>query len=1064
MYVDTIGQSNFDESNYVPADHEELINFDTEFASSDSKVEESYENLSRDVKSSSNEENKQEENVLAEFKEISSSESSPISELKDELKTEDKVAELQAALRDLNHKSSEKVEELSEVNEELYKQISLLNDLRIQNELSLQEMAWQIEMEAEHKSKVQEDLKNMQEIINELSKEITNFKYASKNAPEMSENDAFELQFQLAQIENEKLILQANLAAKELEIANLNERIGDVEVHKSLLDKQMERRKHEYEINEQNFQDERQRLQQALSTSRSQLAQINSQHRVDIEELESLHNLIEENDIKISILSQSKSKADIELKKAIFDKEQAEEENEELIQKFKYSESARRSLEEEVHKLKMRILDESNQELVKELENQLRLTENENNRIQNLLIESKKENQEIKKILNEIEANLKSEREQFKFTLTDMEKNHQKVAEESKDRMIKEISERIMIADELNLRLQDSEFENNNLKEIIIGKVVDNSTLENKIINFEHDMCALTLNNELLNSKLVENEKELSLSRQMLDELTKKCDYLLKINEGLDYKVEEFNTLTYKQLNQIEVLEAQLSNIDNEKRELIDKYELIKLTVENELIKKDAFIANLLSENNELNAQINEKSEQIQYILQQLEDLNSEKLDIFEKSALEIDNLNMTIKELINRNQDLIVSEKLSNDKITDIMDNLNFNGATIIDLNEKIRYLEEHNNNIAIKMKDIEKYSAIQEENHTNNIELKNEKLKLIENKLDKTTIENSDLIIKIDQLNQVNIDLNNNFSLLQQTANEKEEEIKSLVESMSQKENDYSQKIETLELMIKNTASANSEFIEDRITSINNSNEDLKLENKNLCETVVKLNEVINNLINENHASEHRSKELSLMIENLTKENNHLNQEIEEINLKNMHNQDINKDQEHTLSSYIEKLSLKDQEIKTKSQEINSLQEINREYELEIKCLTNKSYAQTETIDEPNSEYLRDQIDNLNKEVEELYEKMWKNQQEATANLEKQKQHYEKLMEQTRYVSNENFENIQITSNRDHIEVSNVIPELIENTVNIINEKSDEELKDQGWFTSVLSSIFLTDRERSR
>eukprot|EP00358_Blepharisma_japonicum_P004220 CAMPEP_0202953802 /NCGR_PEP_ID=MMETSP1395-20130829/48539_1 /ASSEMBLY_ACC=CAM_ASM_000871 /TAXON_ID=5961 /ORGANISM="Blepharisma japonicum, Strain Stock R1072" /LENGTH=157 /DNA_ID=CAMNT_0049668341 /DNA_START=562 /DNA_END=1035 /DNA_ORIENTATION=+ len=92
MYVDTIGQTSFNESTYKPADHEEPEVFDEEFKP-DPKPEENYETLSEKMEISQinegvKEETKQEENALAGFKEYSGSETPP-SELKEDSKTEE---------------------------------------------------------------------------------------------------------------------------------------------------------------------------------------------------------------------------------------------------------------------------------------------------------------------------------------------------------------------------------------------------------------------------------------------------------------------------------------------------------------------------------------------------------------------------------------------------------------------------------------------------------------------------------------------------------------------------------------------------------------------------------------------------------------------------------------------------------------------------------------------------------------------------------------------------------------------------------------------------------------
>ncbi|CAG9316161.1 unnamed protein product [Blepharisma stoltei] len=1202
MYVDTIGQSSFNESTYKPADHEEPEVFDEGFKS-DPKPEENYETLSEKMEISqinegAKEETKQEENTLAGFKEYSGSESPP-SELKEDSKAEEikqnekLINQLKEELWELNWKSSEKIEELSAINEELYQQISFLSDLGVQNELKIQELNWRLQTEADSKSIFQEDLENMRDTINLLTKEISSLK--SSDPVFLSEDsDPYELQLQIAQLENEKLQFQSNIATKDLEIANLNVKLNETDTNVGLLSKQIERQKHEYELKEQYFTEERQRAQQAVSSFRSQLTQIKEMHRVDLDELEHLRNLVEENDIKIGILSKSKSKADIELKKAIFDQQQAEDELLEATKKLKEIEVFRRNLELEIHQLKMELLSEQNEDFIRELQSQLQLAETEKVKLETLVIESKKEAQNIKHQLSEAEKKLKLETEENAAKMQSLEEEikekdkeneikgnenrkmkeiekeledkinmlrdenseineslneknmiieekEKEIAEIAKkiDRLEKEIIEKenkINQAQEINFKVQNEkedlckilEDTRENYEEKLSNEISQNSELSLQINELKENIAnqALEIDSLKVNIEEILKKSEEAISQEkannleltkLLDEAKKELDEKEKNEKKLLEQISELKEITQKlelELKNLEEdknsafessvsLRQELAKVEEEKKQAIESLESLKNELDEKLSENEIKLDELDKQNKLLIEDISSKDRKIQELDSQYEELLKENIELKDSHEIEVEDLNSVINDYIGANGQLRNEVETLKDENSKLSEEILANKDLIIESNETI---QELNSKIKQISGECEKYSEeinllrSQEQTYISTT-------KDLSDKLDNWSAQNQELLEKAEEDKNILISKKDEeLEILQSQFKQAEEDLI----SASKERNELQQNLTITQEELKLNQDKLSE-LENTLLEKNNLIKELNrivaYKDLELCEEREKYEEQILQIKEEQ--GENLSGDIVLLkneINDLQGKNLEISKELKEVKEIDSKKSETISYLQSSASNLKDQLNKKDQELKVLKEEMKSINEINAGHEKEVRLLKAKSNTNTELEDyKRKNEELSEEIKSMNKDIEDLYERRWKEQQDATANLEKQKLNYEKMIEELKadfekqklyyenlIEENKNPEkkneseekqlfseiiiNEQKLNKMPHEDALIPVQEpaqmqkLVTDTVEAIKHQAEKQQTPQvpqeseGWFTSLLGSIFLTDRERGQ
>ena len=233
----------------------------------------------------------------------------------------DKLEEVRKEYSDFTKRTEEEMEEIKLEKEELEETVTLLNEAKAKAEIKIQELEWELRIECEDKAALQEELKTFELRAIELEKQAIKSRMSDCSTV-ISESEGCDLQLKTIQLENEILILKSQIAQKEFTISEYKENFNDMQTQRNLLSKQLERLKHDQEVMVGYYQEERQRLQQALSTTRQQLMNTKEKYRQAVDELENVKGLLEENEMRVSILSQSKSKMDVEYKKELFDKKQ----------------------------------------------------------------------------------------------------------------------------------------------------------------------------------------------------------------------------------------------------------------------------------------------------------------------------------------------------------------------------------------------------------------------------------------------------------------------------------------------------------------------------------------------------------------------------------------------------------------------------------------------------------------------------------------------------------------------------------------------------------------------
>jgi hypothetical protein len=233
----------------------------------------------------------------------------------------EKLEEVRKEYSDFTQRTEEEIEEIKLDKEELEETVKLLNEAKAKAEIKIQELEWELRIESEDKAALQEELKTFELRAIELEKQAIKSRMSDCSTV-ISESEGCDLQLKTIQLENEILILKSQIAQKEFTISEYKENFNDMQTQRNLLSKQLERLKHDQEVMVGYYQEERQRLQQALTTTRQQLMNTKDKYRQAVDELENVKGLLEENEMRVSILSQSKSKMDVEYKKELFDKKQ----------------------------------------------------------------------------------------------------------------------------------------------------------------------------------------------------------------------------------------------------------------------------------------------------------------------------------------------------------------------------------------------------------------------------------------------------------------------------------------------------------------------------------------------------------------------------------------------------------------------------------------------------------------------------------------------------------------------------------------------------------------------
>ncbi|CAG9331923.1 unnamed protein product [Blepharisma stoltei] len=994
-YVDTLGQSSYSEMNYKPANIEEPIE---EFRKKDEEssaiaFNENYENLEEEedkiepikddsmiepikeavsigeeelihVEAAFNE-NKNENNPVeykeAESFEIPQPEETQKNSKLEEIKANETNTELKAALRQLTQQSEDQIEELKEVNEELYKQVSYLNDLRAKNELKIQELEWDLKIEAESRAALKEEIINMQKALISVNHENTILRSASVGNP--SEADTCDLQLQAAKLENEKLSLQSYIGTKDLELAEFRETIQELDIQKSALLKQLDRFRHEQELDKQYFNEERQRLQQTISSNRNQIKQFKDQCRENNEELERLKGIVEEQEMKIGILSKAKSKADVDLKKSIFEQRQAEEDYEHALSQIKNLEANRRALEDEIHNLKMQMLSEPKEDAMIELQAQLQQAETEKLRLHTYLIEEKREghkqkeqiyklqielreaNEHIENIKNEIhliehENSEKAEREKAEFENTT--KNYH---EEIKN-YINKIASYKEENEIVNRKLEEAKImEKKNLADLAEAGVRENK-LQKTIDEVSKNLEEAKIIEKKYSAELTEaNIKETKLQKAV-DEISKKFEESEKKNKNFKDAINSLERERAELESEISLKDKQISDLLRKSDEENKNYISIISQKDKELNEKDLNLEIIESSKNELENKINNLSEKLEKLTSEnkilVTQINDKNKEIFELKNIKED------YEKLNQNYQKINVDYIEiQQSIVDRDERILLLQSEIKLFEEKVDILEAQNSTQEENLKNLQENQSDTVRNYQSQIisyetEIENyqkdletlkqniqkekdelhDELKGLESELDAKIEENSDLQLKNENLaDYIQRNNENNQAELASIQSKYEGEIEKLTNQINSDRKEledikahYEQilinerkKFEIEIEIYKTEASENKQYYEDTVTAFEEhkentaSQEDYLLELQNsISEKESEIDEIKNILLDKNQRILMLEQELKN--EKIAKMN--LQQEIQEFSDKKEKNDDHLINENVQLKSQLQRL----------------------------------------------------------------------------------------------------------------------------------------------------------------
>ena len=699
-YVDTLGDKSILEGNYKPA-NEELEAKDYE------QIEETYSEPEEIAPSEPNKE--------------STSSYEQLEELLESTPKEQEIKKYKQLISELQIQKEDEVEELQEINQELKNQVSALNKAKSQNELKIQNLSWQLSTQHQ---------------------EITAIKTQLNSTPPHETNteppeDNF-LHLKLAQLENELLAANSSLGLKDLELAELKQTTTELEAKMDLIQKENERVKLEHNLEVNHFQEEKDRINKNLERARNQHRILKEQFRQVNEELENTRSVLEEFEMKVSILSEAKSKADVELKKAVFDKQQAEEEYQELIERIKELEDIKQSQEIELHNLHMNQLSsfEDSDTLI-DFQSRLQQEETKNLKLQNTLLEHKTN---IKKLKDQLEETQQQKTELQTKYFQEKSNRQSDLAElkakyNNKKQVLKKTNQ------ELNHNHSETLQENQNLHQKLSSLESENSTLVTTCEDFK-DTIQQTKNEKTQLEELLEvTQQELNALKTHCSDLETQTQEYQSFKAKLESDVQlqtELRKTAEETLKQFQLQHQEtLNTFEQEKQTLLEKTQ----QQQSELAQKEHELAQLTqkadsldtlynSYKSQLDSEINHYKEEIQHLqnevsmhqsenselTQEIED-SKQKLEVYEQeyekltSAQEENNyLKNQIQNLNKQIHDKEDSESQMQQKLQKLEQDFTYES------NEKAQILREMNE---LKVKNAEEQTNI-----TNNLQRRIEEL----------------------------------------------------------------------------------------------------------------------------------------------------------------------------------------------------------------------------------------------------------------------------------------------------------------------------------------------------
>eukprot|EP00359_Climacostomum_virens_P006826 CAMPEP_0204914844 /NCGR_PEP_ID=MMETSP1397-20131031/12760_1 /ASSEMBLY_ACC=CAM_ASM_000891 /TAXON_ID=49980 /ORGANISM="Climacostomum Climacostomum virens, Strain Stock W-24" /LENGTH=631 /DNA_ID=CAMNT_0052086609 /DNA_START=655 /DNA_END=2546 /DNA_ORIENTATION=+ len=223
--------------------------------------------------------------------------------------------------------------------EQLQIKADMLNDMKIQSDAEVARL--QFEMDSEQSAKLMLELR-----LNKLLEEAGKALHAITRTEVIVENEP-----------DQQVLLK--LARSEMENVQLKSNLHKTQDHLRILEGEVGGLKQRLEMNSRDlfltatYKDEELiRLSELYSATIADLNRVKFEHRQDAKLIQTLQSDLEASEMKVSIMSEAKIKAEIEGKKYLFDKTQLEQDYEALLQKLRHEDAEKNRLADEMLSLK----------------------------------------------------------------------------------------------------------------------------------------------------------------------------------------------------------------------------------------------------------------------------------------------------------------------------------------------------------------------------------------------------------------------------------------------------------------------------------------------------------------------------------------------------------------------------------------------------------------------------------------------------------------------------------------------------------------------------------------
>lgn len=988
----------------------------------------------------------------------------------------EKLEEVRKEYSDFTKRTEEEMEEIKLEKEELEETVKLLNEAKAKAEIKIQELEWELRIESEDKAALQEELKTFELRAIELEKQAIKSRMSDCSTI-ISESEGCDLQLKTIQLENEILILKSQIAQKEFNISEYKENFNDMQTQRNLISKQLERLKHDQEVMVGYYQEERQRLQQALTTTRQQLMNTKEKYRQAVDELENVKSLLEENEMRVSILSQSKSKMDVEYKKELFDKKQRVQELQaELLELSTAIEH------EKAEKLEIEKASTATEHRCMALQSQVAQL---NTQVDELYDKNYKLQQEM----NERSLEMKAKYEQeLVVTKAQIAALHQRSVglEEQLAHKVKELEDAKITAvqsqKELAQKMMESRKKYEEEMEKFRGK---NKALRNELGSLKELYSQMEQKYSDIHAELIHTQQQMEKEhtesevkylenyRKLKEEMSNLEKDKQEAKEKLEESERSLNILQAK-VNQ---LEHTINQLHQTHQDTIHQSQYKQSQLQQELTDSHNTINHLEEAFNQFKDQAASKEKEL---TSETENLKNDLIDFSLKYKTLEDETNKIIKDLntdLNKSQDLILQLKQ--------------NYATLeSQASQETSTLQQQLNS---KLAELE---ALKKKSHEIGLE-KNTLVDKYEIKLSELQSQLDDKELFLDQQKEAQI-------LLQHQLQQKSSELEKLRYQHNTNSSEAQTQLKDLQLAYEHdmtTLNLKINKLEDAISNLETEKKLLESKLKRQNERILELTAVEENSLDlENQIDELNSRIQQLesynqMLENQldtqAKENNkQLEKEIQALKLRNTQ-------LEREFKSAIEKYEQAEERHQESNRQVDELYEKNLEIQqsLALKIAEEKQKWESEMKkrlseegDRANfsalklkDEKIKWELDMINKFAEE--KRKW--EAEAEQNLKEARKRWE--AEQRPQTSDSSESLMKLLKKKDE-ELSvlkqefqsflskyseSSIPEepatieeakLIEEPVSSPPQSEPEpvEVEPSGWISGFLGSIFLTDRER--